>query len=410
MIITKLIKKPLTAYKIIKNEGFIAFQFRFWERIRKIRGHKHKLHSFAEQADILKADWTNIDSARFNPKPVKKKQYTINWVMSPPGKGSGGHQNLFRFIRYIELAGHINNIYLYSTRDKRTLEEIQDVLDDSYPQVNARINWLKTDVSPADAMFATGWETAYPVFTSKITAKRFYFVQDFEPYFYPVGSESVLAENSYHFGFHGITAGGWLSHKLHSEYGMRTDHYDFGADTRIYKFENGGQRKEVFFYARPVTARRGFELGIMALSEFNKQHPDYIINLAGWDVSDYEIPFPYVNLMSLPLKDLSAVYNRCAVGLVISLTNMSLLPLELLACGTIPVMNDAPNNRMVSNNKYIAYTPNNPRALANKMSEIVSMNNLSKYAHDASNSVQGNSWDTSGESFVKIVEETLSNG
>src|SRR5262249_16339995 len=147
------------------------------------------------------------------------------------------------------------------------------------------------------------------------------------------------AENTYRMNLHGITAGGWLEHKLSSEYGMKCDHYDFGTDTNLYRFENKKKRKEIFFYARPVTVRRGFELGIMALQLFHQKRPDYTITLAGWDVSEYDIPFPYKNLKTMGLEELSDIYNKCAAGLVISLTNMSLLPLELLSAGVIPVLN-----------------------------------------------------------------------
>jgi len=314
---------------------------------------------------------------------------------------------------YLEKAGHKNKIYQYTTIDPRSIKQIREVVDeDSYPSIKASSNmqWLKKEMTNADAVFATGWETAYPVFNSKIVAKRFYFVQDFEPYFYPVGSEYVLAENSYRFGFHGITAGRWLSEKLSKDYGMKTDYYDFGANKEIYRFENKEKRKEVFFYARPVTARRGFELGIMTLKLFHKKHPEYKINLAGWDVSGFEIPFPYENLMSMPLSELSEVYNRCAVALIMSLTNMSLLPLELLACGTIPVVNDAPNNRLVSNNAFIAYTANNPTTLSNKLSSLVELENLSQYAEKAAQSVSEVNWDVSGKKFVNIFEKRVVNG
>jgi glycosyltransferase involved in cell wall biosynthesis len=382
------------------------------EKLRRARGHRHEIKFLVKNSDVLSADWSHIDHDRFNPGPVDKKSYDINWVMSPPGKGSGGHQNLFRFIRYTEQAGHKCRIYLYTTQDKRTLKEITEVLDHSYPQVKASIEWLdpKAGMTEADAIFATGWETAYPVFNSPLQAQRFYFVQDFEPNFYPVGSEYILAENSYRFNFYGTTAGGWLARKLHDEYGMETDYFDFGADSKFYSLTNEKPRKEIFFYARPVTARRGFELGVLALQEFHKKHPDYKINLAGWDVSEYAIPFPYENLMSMPLKELSAVYNRCSAALVISLTNMSLLPLEILACGTIPVVNDAPNNRLVSDNPYLAYAPNNPAALAEALSEIVSREDQVEYAKKAAKSVKSQGWDKSGQKFVEIVERKLRNG
>lgn len=412
MVVKKLVKKPYSAYRMIKKDGFLIFQIRMLERLhRKLNPGNVKLHSFAKIEDILRADWSTIDYDKFNPRLKAKKNYTFNWVMSPPGKGSGGHQNLFRFIKYLENAGHSNRIYFYTTIDPRSIKQIAGVINDgSYPKISASLQWLEKDMENADGIFATGWETAYPVFNSSLRAKRFYFVQDFEPFFYPVGSEYVLAENSYRFGFHGITAGGWLAAKLSNSYGMKTDHFDFGVDKSLYNLTNKKKRKEIFFYARPVTARRGFELGIMALTEFHNRHPDFTINLAGWDVKEYDIPFPYVNLKSLPVSALSDVYNRCAAALVISLTNMSLLPLELLACGTIPVINNAENNTQVSNNPYISYTDCNPKALADALSKIVEKTELARYAVAASESVKENTWDDSGKKFVTLVESGVING
>lgn len=413
MRIKKIPYKLLLALRMAKSEGFTAVSMRILQKIQS-RGkvmHIPKQHFrfLVDTKDVLRADWSHKKPPSKSAS-VNKKKLTLNWVMSPPGKGSGGHQNLFRFIRYLELAGHTCHIYLYSTIDGRTVSEIREVLKDSYPATKAPIQWLKGEMQDADGIFATGWETAYPVFNSNLKARRFYFVQDFEPYFYPIGSEYVLAENTYKMGLYGITAGGWLKTKLHEEYGMQTDFFEFGADRALYQFTNERQRKEIFFYARPVTARRGFELGIMTLKLFHTKHPDYVITLAGWDVSNYDIPFPYKNLKTLRLDQLSDVYNNCAAGLVMSLTNMSLLPLELLACGTIPVVNDAPNNRLVSNNPHIAYCDNHPAAMADKLSRIVTMENLPAYALKASKSVSSQDWDSSGEKFVNIVERELHNG
>lgn len=411
MIGRKIRKKYATTTRILKNDGPVVLAIRALEKVDKRRineSRKKKINFLVKTADILEADWSSKKD--FGYKPANKKAYTFNWIMSPPGKGGGGHQNLFRFIKFLESSGHQCRIYLYSNIDQRSVKEIRSTVKMYYPKINASIEWLSGDMKQADGIFATGWETAYPVFNSEIKAQRFYFIQDFEPLFYPVGSEYILAENTYKFGFYGITAGGWLSNKLSKEYGMQTDYYDFGSGNNFYKFTNNKKRKEIFFYARPVTTRRGFELGIMALDIFHKKHPEYIINLAGWDVSDYHIPFPYRNLSELSLKELPDLYNKCAAGLVLSLTNMSLLPLELLSCGTIPVVNDAENNRLVSNNSFIAYTPNNPASLADKLSDIVNMKDLPGYAKRASESVQSNSWEASGKKFVSIVEEKLRNG
>lgn len=365
--------------------------------------------------DASEVDWSIPHPAVVNPVEFPNDtKLTVAWIMSPPGESSGGHQNIFRFMSFLEGAGHTVKIYLYSAHEPFTLATIKEMLakSPSYPRLKASIEThTPAGVSPdVDVIFATGWETAYPSFRDTSMARRFYFVQDYEPYFTSVGSASVLAENTYRFGFHGITAGGFLSHKLSTEFGMPASHFDFGANRELYNVTNTGKRKEVFFYARPVTERRGFELGIMALAHFAQARPDYTINLAGWDVKPYQIPFEYTNLKDLRIDELNDVYNRCATGLVISLTNMSLLPLELLSSGVIPVVNDGPNNRLVSDNPFIEYTQASPKALAARMIELVDRADLPEHARAASESVRAADWETSGRAFVEMFENAVYRG
>lgn len=335
--------------------------------------------------------------------------YTFLWIMPPPGKGSGGHLNIFRFIRFLEEAGHTNRIFLYTQGEHGPVSGVVEAMGDSYTKLDATMEWIDdaAELPAADGIFSTSWETAYVSARARATGKRFYFVQDFEPYFYPVGSLYALAENTYKLGFYGVTAGGWLSKKLHEEYGMRTAHFGFGSDPNTYRFENRGARNEILFYVRPYTQRRGFELGILALELFHKQHPEITINLVGWDVSDYEISFPYQNLKTLEIHELSDLYNRCAAGLVLSFTNMSLLPLELLGSGTIPVVNDGPNNRLVSDNPYIAYAAANPADIAKTLSDVIKKTRTGEYATKAAASVTTTGWPEAGATFVDIVEKEM---
>jgi hypothetical protein len=313
---------------------------------------------------------------------------------------------IYRFIEYLEKAGHTCRIYFHNPGPGSSVEAVQAIMGTSFPPVKATSQWLQAheEMENADVLFATSWQTAYTVYVSKVNAKKFYFVQDFEPFFYPVGGMSILAENTYKLGLRGITAGGWLEKKLHNTYGMTTSSFSFGSDSELYRFTNTAQRKEVTFYARPTTARRAFELGIMTLDIFHKMHPDYTINLIGWDVSEYAIPFPHKNLGILDPEELSGLYNKSAASLVMSLTNMSLLPLELLSCGSIPVVNDGDNNRLVSDNPFIAYSKDSdPTSLAKALSAVVQKKNLPDYAKKASESVKDNNWDDAGREFVDTV-------
>jgi len=410
----KITQKARLGSKVLREEGVLNFGIKSLQHIQKIKHNRTtKLANKTTKKDPIytcvryeDAISVNLLEKRSMWRGADKKTLHFNWIMPPPGKGSGGHLNIYRFIKYLENAGHECRIYLYSQGAKSKISDVKRAMGDSYPELKASMEWLLEDnkMEPADGTFATSWETAYPLYNTKNNTKRFYFVQDFEPYFYPASSLFELAENTYRFGFYGVTAGKWLATKLHNDFDMDTDYFDFGSDEKLYSYDNAKSREEIFCYVRPYTERRGFELAIMALDIFHRKHPNFKINLVGWDVSNYDIPFAYNNLKTLELDQLNGLYNRCVVGLVISLTNMSLLPLELLGSGTIPVVNDGDNNKLVSNNKYIAYSKADPQSLANKLSEVVLRPDIIQYAKSAANSVKTSTWADSGNKFVTIVE------
>lgn len=400
-----------TAFSLVRREG-IGSTVRYARR--KISGATAPQRStlLVANEDAAAVDWTIPERWASSPIAVEAGPVRIAWIMSPPGRESGGHQNLFRFINFAEQAGHECRIYFYHAAGGVDIPSIRTMLTESeaYPSLRAELSVYDPEhgVAPdTQAIFATGWETAYPAYRDDSLAKRFYFVQDFEPSFYPLGSEAILAENTYKFGFHGITAGGWLAHKLSTEYGMTTDHFDFAVDKGHYNVTNTGRRNEIFFYARPVTPRRAFEFGLLVLEAFAEQRPDVTINLAGWDVSNWKIPFAYQNLSSLQLSELNQVYNRCAAGLVMSLSNMSLLPLELMSSGVTPVVNDGPNNRMVSDNPFIEYVPTSPAAIARKLVEVVDRPDAVERSLAMSASVDSVDWEASGAAFVDAFERAM---
>ena len=398
--------------RIAKAEGTRAFAARSFAKASAILT-PHTATMLVATEDAEQLDWTEPAPWQADPVSVQQGPVDIAWIMSPPGLESGGHQNLFRFIDLAEKAGHRCSIYLYTTGTAPvSFSNIRSMLRTAaaYPEVSASIEMYDRDKgvrAGTQAIFATGWETAYPAYLDKSNARRFYFVQDYEASFYPLGTESLLAENTYRFGFHGITAGGWLAHKLSTEFGMKTDHFDFAADKTHYSVTNLERRNEVFFYARPVTARRAFEFGLLVLAEFAKIKPDVRINFAGWDVSNWAIPFEHTNLASLDISELNAVYNRCAAGLVLSLSNMSLLPLELLSSGVTPVVNDGPNNRMVSDNPYIEYVQASPMAIARKMAEVFDHPDAIERSIAMSESVASSTWSDSGDQFLTAFERAM---
>ena len=201
---------------------------------------------------------------------------TVAWVCVPPGEGAGGYTTMFRMVGAMERAGHRCIIYLHD-RHGWSLEQHRRTISQWWPWVEAEVRDCSEGIDDAHAIFATAWETAYPVLVSPARGTRFYLVQDFEPAFYPAGSDALLAEATYGFGFHGVTAGPWLAQRLEREYDMRADHFDFGCDLELYGLDPrpgaARERTGVCFYSRHCTPRRAFELGLAALDLFAERHP-----------------------------------------------------------------------------------------------------------------------------------------
>lgn len=366
---------------------------------------KQPLDIMVSVDDVVRADYINHPYDKPEQKPLKKHM-KIGWVLSAVSAGSGGQNTIVRFAKHLQEAGHEVVFYIYESIQPQSVNEARKILKDSF-DFDVEVRKI-AEYKDSDALIATGWETAYPVFNQQTNAHKFYFVQDFEPFFYGLGSKAVLAENTYRMGFYGITAGKWLTKKV-SEYGMKADYFDFGADLDIYRPKNSGKKqKKVVFYARPVTERRAFELGVIALDIFHKKHPEYSIEFIGWDVSNYKIPFPYVNHGILSHQKLAELYHESIACLVLSLTNVSLLPLELLAAGCIPVVNNGENNSLVlGENKYIHYAPASPTQLADELSRVVSDKNIDRYTEKATGSVSSLSWDASYRKVESILKREV---
>ena len=76
----------------------------------------------------------------------------------------------------------------------------------------------------------------------------------------------------------------------------------------------------------------------MALEQVAREHRNGPSTSPGGTPRGYDLPVPRTSTTAtMQITELNEIYNQCAVGLVLSLTNMSLLPLELLASGVIPV-------------------------------------------------------------------------
>jgi O-antigen biosynthesis protein len=353
-------------------------------------------------SDVIAAD---LSSPFRPPVPaiVPGRPVVVNWVTTPAGPGAGGHTTLHRILRHLRKRHYVHRMYLYDT-NYVDLRYYESVLRDFYGFDGPVAN-IECGMEDAHAVVATSWMTAYAVYNARCAGKRFYFVQDYEPAFYPVGTHSVLAENTYRMTMHGITAGRWLANKLCREFGMDAEHFEFGSDTACYRRVREGRRDGVAFYARQEVARRGFELGVMALELLAGRRPEIRLHFFGDSIG--RLPFAFADHGRIAPERLNEIYNRCYAGLCLSLTNASLVPHEMLAAGCIPVVNDAEHNRAVLGNAFIRYVPLDAHAIAAALDAMADMRDFERLSVQAADSVRFRSWDDAGAVVDSIMRRAL---
>ncbi|WP_211331461.1 glycosyltransferase family 4 protein [Flaviflexus salsibiostraticola] len=301
---------------------------------------------------------------------------TIGWVCSPPAAGSGGHTTLFRMVEAMERRGHECVVLLYERGSDDTVRH-EPVLRRAWPGMKAQIASATGDLSRFDAIVASAWASAHVVASrSAGAARRYYFIQDYEPHFYPRGYLYSLAESTYRFGFDNIALGRMVAHELRTQSGVEPEIVvPFGCDRDTYRRLSGREgerpRSGVVYYAKRSVDRRGYALARAALERFHELCPDEPIHVIGDEVRGWRAPI--INHGSMRPAELNALYNETIAGLAMSFTNVSLVPGELLAAGTVPVLNDSADARRDMESAGAVWAEPTPEALARALADVVSV-------------------------------------
>ncbi|MFN2199937.1 MAG: glycosyltransferase family 4 protein [Caldilineaceae bacterium] len=345
-------------------------------------------------------------------RPMNSQRSTplvLNWLVSEPFRGSGGHTTLFRMVKHLVDFGHECHLYIPRVEEMtdHTSAALRAYVDANFMVTGAIFHPWNGTVTDADATIATQWTTVDDLDELYNGGRRYYFVQDFEPSFYPMGSDYVRAENTYRKGVHCITIGSWLARMLRERYRARADHFDFAVDGEIYYPRAVEQpiSPRVAFYARPSTPRRAYQLGIEALRLVKARRPDAEVALFG---SEQLVPrpgFDHTNLGVLTPYELAALYSSCDAGLVLSLTNPSLVPFEMMACRCPVVeMRSEQSEELLEHEETAWLADPTPEKLADGVLRLLEDRCLRDHiAEQGFQHVQGRTWRESARQFEAIL-------
>ena len=198
-----------------------------------------------------------------------------------------------------------------------------------------------------DIAVCTIWHSAYALARFNSTSAKYYFVQDFEPLFYPAGTLYALAEATYRFGFAGLVNTPGLE-QLYAAYGNPSASFvpavELVSDREEKPSSHPGAPVQVVLYGRPKTDRNGFEL-LAAASKILKERFGAGVRIVSagedFDSGEYGLSDVVENVGLLRTREeIHRLYADSDIGVCCMFSkHPSYQPFEYLAAGAAVVTN-----------------------------------------------------------------------
>ncbi len=354
---------------------------------------------------------------------LPKKIETANWLVPNFDHIKfGGVYTIFRFIEKLSVEGVTNRIIIYDN-PSFDVELLKKQIGENFPNLTRYeivihdINHQDVNELPAaDISFCSFWTSAYLLLKFNNTKRKYYFIQDYEPLFYPGGSTYALAESTYRFGFKGLVNTPGLLAAVNSRHAMEGISFVPAVDQSIYYPADKTAKKskiKIFFYARPNNPRNAFNLGILIIRQLLEKYGDKIeVVTAGakWDEAAFGLKGKITNLGLLgSLEAVGELYRSSDIGFVYMLSkHPSYQPFEFMASGMATVTNNNEDNLwLLKNGENCLLAEPSPSAMAEKISLLIDDNKLrakiSKAGHDY---IKGYTWDQQLETIWNDLKNT----
>lgn len=422
----KAIKKAIQVYK---NNGLagVAKKSRSTFRYRT-RAFKRKLSKKPETLEdkALREEYGFLSNKIFQitdddiavskkacDAPVPEKIQTATWFVPYFNHiAYGGIQTIFRFIEKLSIEGVENNIVIY---DNPTVDvdKLKEIIADYFPRLkNYKITVFSDDkidsiqkLPKSDIAFCTLWVSAYVLLRYNKTKRKYYFIQDYEPFFYVAGSTFALAESTYRFGFRGVVNTPGLLAAINQRHGLEGISFIPAVNQQLYSPDPKKNNKKVriFFYARPSNPRNAFILGVLTIKRLIAKYGKNIeIITAGaeWDESEYDLKGKITNRgLIQSLEEVAALYRSCDIGFAYMLNkHPSYQMLEYAASGVATVMNQNEDHHwLYRDGENCLLAEPSPAAMAEKIGQLVDDPKLRAKLVIAARKDLGYSWDQQTE-------------
>jgi len=382
-----------------------------WKSILKIKvkGIYHNLQAKVEKRQVnSRLDYYD-PSIINNEKPTKIQK--ITFVIERMAKYNGGQTSILRLGTELSKLGYQVGYVVYKTQSKAYMEEcassnLSNYKGEMYP--NKYLEKLNSDI-----VIASSWDTVS--FVKKMKGYKMYFLQDYEPYFYSFGELFLMANNTYEQGLHMVSLGTWNKEMVEKNCKVVSplDHIEFPYESREYPFCNRdyasyAKKKDIIVAVYLKYSGKRLPCITQYLlkqvkEEFKKDGINLDLKYFGEDKSFHCDAGE--NLGMLSKKQLLALYKKADFGIVASMSNISLVPYEMLATG-LPLIE-------FEDGTFPYFFPENSALLTSlsymdlyhKMKKVITEPQLLQDMHDtAEGYLKSLSWEKSAKQFSEILQ------
>lgn len=336
------------------------------------------------------------------------KILTTNWfVPNFDHLNFGGIFTIFRFIEKFSEEGVTNRIIIYDKPSfdvNRLKLDIKEKLPNlkNYEIIIFDLNNDDVNALPeCDVAICSFWISAYLLLKFNKTKRKYYFIQDYEPLFYPGGSTYALAESTYRFGFRGLVNTPGLLAAINQRHGTKGISFIPAVDQAIFYPDSKKRNKtkiRIFFYSRPYNPRNAFNLGVVIIKQLIDIYGKNIeIVTAGgqWKESAFGLNRKIKNLGLLKsINEVADLYRSCDIGFVYMLSkHPSYQPFEFMASGMATVTNNNEDNLwLLKNGENCLLSEPSATAMVEKISMLIDNKKLrEKISQNGLNSL-GYTW------------------
>ncbi len=375
----------------------------------------HRGQAFVEQKRVNAALERYTTDVIENKKPEKTN--SILFIITRMVRFHGGQTSVLRLGTQLSKLGYQVGYAVYKPQSKKEMEfcarsnlaDFQGMLFTA-KELSSMINKKKRC---ADLIVASSWDTV--AYAKKLPGYRMYFVQDYEPYFYNFGELFLLAKKTYEQGLHTVSLGAWNKKMIERECQpiAPVDVIEFPYEAKEYTFlqkdfQSYKNKKEftlavyLKFYGKRLPCIIPYMLSETA--KLLKQKGIQLNVCYFGEAGSFKAPGGK-NLGMLSKEELRKLYYQADFGMVASMSNISLVPYEMLAAG-LPVIEFADGT-------FKEFFPEGSATLvgisAKELAEqlllmIREPNQLENQIKTAHQYMRGLSWEKSAAQFAEIIE------